>query len=172
MSPSPPARAALSLLIAVHLVVIGTSALCEVGVTALEPLRVVTRPWEQALGVHQNWPMFVEPARATGWLQVAGERADGGTRPFPELGDEPTEAHWAYDRVGKLTRSAGSSKREFLRTALVRWGCRSAAAAGDPLVRVTVERWSRDTPPPWTFTDRPRSEWPVRHRSETWNCPR
>lgn len=172
MSVSTPERALVSVIVVLHLAVVGTSALLEVGVTALEPVRAWTRPWEQALGVHQNWPMFVEPARATGWLVVTGERPDGGARPFPELGVEPVEANLAYDRVGKLTRSATSSKREFLRTALVRWACRAAAAEGDPLRRVTVARWSRQTPEPWTFEGAPRSEWPARHRDETWNCPR
>ncbi len=146
----------------VHLLAMAASAL------RVDALRAVTMPWEKVLGVHQTWPMFVNPERRTVWIRVVGEREYGTPVEIPALSGRPPAVIWTYDRRDKLVRNAVSSKREYLRTAIVRWACRQ-----DPrLERVAVERRFVRTPAFGRYDDRPRHDWPVHGGRDEWNCPR
>ncbi len=161
-------RALLSLVVSVHLLAMAGSALRYTPVGP--PLRELTRPWEQFLGVHQTWPMFGVAPRHTHDLVMRGRLAGGEEVALPELGGraDPQAVLWRYQRRNKLMRNAVS--RKYLRASFVRWQCREAKAAGLPLRQVLMDRVTVATPPP-RASGLPRSEWPTkRTHLETWNC--
>ena len=166
---STTSRRALSALLVLHVAAMAASLGQETAVGAA--LRAVTEPWEKVLGVHQAWPMFADPPRATAWLEYTGIGKDGARLPLDPLPGEPPfdGVILLYDRLGKFERNAVSPKREYLRTAVVR-----AACAADPRLRkVAIARHSRRTPLAWHYDPTPRSAWPVRTDLEsTWNCRR
>lgn len=163
----------LSVIVLVHGAAMFGSALSRWPVG--QAVRAWTEPWEKGIGVHQNWPMFAYAPRDTTWIELIGHRADGSTLQIPLLPGEfdPQRSFMlGYVRAGKLQRNAAPQRREKLRMALVRWACRHQGSVGDPVRRVTVVGFDRQTPMPGEY-QLPRTEWPVtREEFGRWNCPR
>jgi hypothetical protein len=168
--PSVSQRVLLSLVVAVHLLAMAGSALRYTPVGP--PIRELTRPYEQLLGVHQTWPMFGVAPRSTHTLHMSGLTPDGTEVALPSLGADVRldGVLWRYQRRNKLMRNAVSRKP--LRASFVRWQCRTAAERGVDLAQVVMRRHSVHTPPP-TVRGQPRSTWKTETtRLETWNCKR
>lgn len=162
-------RVALSLCIVMH----GLAGLANV--TRESPagaaLRTMTKPWEKVLGVHQTWPMFVSPPRATSWLTFTGIRADGTEEVLRPLDGEPDVSGvvWVYSRRGKLERNAVADKREYLRTSVVRAEC----AAHPDFTHIRVDRVTQRTPAAWRTGPADRSTWPQSTEAlKRWRCRR
>lgn len=165
--PSVPTKLLISAWIVVHLTMMTGSAL-QAG------LQSWTLPYERALGVHQTWPMFVGVPTETRFHRFVGILADGSEVALPDLHGEndPDGVIWRYSRRNKFERNALSQKREYLRTALVRWQCRRAVAEGRPIRQVSVRRVSVQTPEPGA-SPTPRASWARTEEEQgRWNCPR
>lgn len=154
---SRPAQVVLSLLVVFHVVASVGSVVVDTPVG--RAIRTVTRPWEKALGVHQTWPMFGSPPRATVTLRFVAVTADGAEREVAVLPGEPDpdSVVWFYDRGAKLERNAAEDKRDSLRESLVRYVCRHDPTAA----RVRIERVVRRSPVPLQLPVADRAAWPV-----------
>jgi len=161
----------LVLAVCAHLLIMAGSSLRYTPVGP--PLREYTRPFEQALGMHQTWPMFGNPPRTTTWLVMHGVDADGPVE-LPQLLDPPDfdGVIWRYQRRHKFVRNALSDKRKYLRAAVVRWYCRQAKAQGHDLHQVVFDKVVVRTPGPYKG-DADRHGWREKRETiEAWNCKR
>jgi hypothetical protein len=168
-SSGPPkwARIVLSLLVVFHGVASVGSVLNETPVG--DTIRVVTRPWEKRLGVHQTWPMFGSPPRGTTTLRFIGRRGDGSEVELDVLPGEPDPngVIWMYERGAKLERNASETKRDYLRGSLFRYACRT----NDGVDRVRIERVTRRSPKPGSTDVGPRDTWKVSsEKLHDWKC--
>lgn len=97
-----------------------------------DAIRTVTRPYERAVGVYQDWPMFAPNApTGTFWLEVvARDDAFEEVDRWPLYSGEVvrSEVLWGYDRLHKLERTLGKSNRKPGREALLERECQRVRA--------------------------------------------
>lgn len=131
------------------------------GTAVGDAVRTLTRPYERAVGVYQDWPMFAPNApTGTFWLEVVarGDAFEEVDR-WPLYGGEVvrSEVLWGYDRLHKLERTLGKKNRQPGRDALLQRECRRVRADPDrahikvlDLEERRRRRGGPDSPDTWT----------------------
>lgn len=147
------------------------------GVAPINEVRkVLTRPYERTIGVHQNWTMFVpNPAQSTTWFRAIGEpRSDPGTELELEVlhgRPDPEGVILHYARKNKFDRNMTAKRRDELRAGYVRYLCRIHKEQGVPMSHIAFDAMRMQTPPPGERGEVARSAWPVNTtRLERWRC--
>ncbi|MCB9777891.1 MAG: hypothetical protein H6742_04955 [Alphaproteobacteria bacterium] len=142
---TPLVRGLLSLFVVWHLVSMGASLTKKTAPGAA--VRIVTGPYEKALGIWQSWGMFgPNPPLGTSWLKVDGLRDDGSTVVLePLVGEKDFDrTDLTYSRVQKVERNMFDAKKQSLRDGFAAWHCRR-----DPgLVTVVIRKERHMTPKP------------------------
>ena len=139
-----------------------------------QTLRVVTKPYEQFLGVHQTWTMFAPNApRESTWVEAIGVTTSGVKVPVGTFtgAPDPSELNLVYNRMGKFERNVTKKKKGSLRRGYARGLCRMLAAEGiTDIEGISFVLFRSPTPPP-SERDVPRDQWPViRHDYAVRSC--
>ena len=143
--------------------------------TALgQTIRVVTKPYEQFLGVHQTWTMFAPNApRESTWVEAIGVTTSGEKVSIGTFTGRPDAAdlNLIYNRMGKFERNISKKKKGSLRRGYARGLCRLAAADGvADLDGISFVLFRSPIPPP-EGRQVPREQWPVqRHDYAVRSC--
>ncbi|MEC7946808.1 MAG: hypothetical protein VX265_04525 [Myxococcota bacterium] len=128
-------------------------------------MRMRTRTYERALGIHQNWSMFAPNApRSSVWMAAEAETARNETVVLrPPLGRLlPGPVEWHYRRLGKLERLGVKKSHSDIRRALTRTWCRRMHDDGTPITAVRILQYWQPTP---TMSQRRRGRKPdVKHK--------
>ena len=140
-----------------------------------ETIRLVTKPYEKFLGVHQTWTMFAPNApRESTWVEAIGVTTSGEKIPVGTFTGEPVldELRLVYNRMGKFERNISKKKKGSLRRGYARGLCRLARADGiEDLDGISFVFFRSATVPPSRRAAEPRDTWPVdRHDYAVRSC--